>query len=418
MLWKLTKKQKEMSRLIDAHKNVLCIGQGRTGKSLLIVVKMFRDAIKHKNTNQAIFRNTLTSAVDGIWKITIKEVIDNFFPALRMMEGFKINETTHTITFPNGSMITIKGLDNTERVQKLLSTQWMRCFIDEAQLVNYEHFGMLMTRMPQPLDVDYKVSFVFAANWCPKSHWLKTFFEDGLNPETKAPHEQDIGVITSITQDNTTINAEEYLNTLNQAGDRRSRLACAGSGFYEEIEGALWEQSDIKRIEALDLKLYKDIVLAFDPAVSNTKSSDEHGIAICAKINGKYHVLNCFEIKKDVNLIAQDVCKLYHEYGCSKLLYEENNGGNWISSLIKNHDSKVLCHGIRANKGKLQRASPIAALYKNGLVFHCRHFKQLEDQMLTYTGNNGSDSPNALDALVHGLDYLSTGLKYADPNRI
>ena len=202
-LWRLTAKQHEMQSIIDAHKYSLCIGQGRSGKSLLIVTKMFRNAIQYPNTNQAIFRNTLASAVDGIWRITIKEVIKNFFPALPLMQGFKINESSHEITFPNGSRISVKGLDNTERVQKLLSTQWMCVFFDEAHLINYEHFGLLMTRMPQPMDVDYKVRVICAANWAPKTHWLKMFFEDGINPETKAPHGQEIAIITSTTQRNT-----------------------------------------------------------------------------------------------------------------------------------------------------------------------------------------------------------------------
>jgi predicted phage terminase large subunit-like protein len=409
MLWKLTEKQKEMSRIIEQNKMTLCIGQGRTGKTLLIVTKMFRDAIKYPNTNQAIFRNTLASAVDGIWKITVKEVIANFFPALPLMEGFKINETDHEITFPNGSRIVLKGLDNKERVQKILSTQWMQIFLDEAHLIQYEHVGLLLTRLPQPLDVDYKVRIICAANWCPNNHWLKTFFADGLNPETKTPHEQPIGIITSITQDNTTINAEEYLDTLNKAGDRRSRLMCAGNGFYNELDGAIWQISYILRKPRPDT--FDKIVLAFDPAVSNTSKSDEHGVCIAGskynkeKSQNEFYVLNCFEKKADMNDIAKEVIALYHQYGCQKLIYEENNGGKWIETLIKNHAKDVLTEGIRARVGKLLRAEPIAGLYCNGVVFHCGQFRQLEEQMLTFDGNG--DSPNALDALVYAIQFLN-----------
>jgi len=408
-LWSKTEKQKEMGRTIDAHKYTLCIGQGRSGKTLLILIEMFRNAIQYPNVNQAIFRNTLSSAVDGVWKITIKEVIEHFFPTLPMTPGFKMNESNHSITFPNGSRIIIKGLDNPERAQKLLSTQFMCVFFDECHLISYEHFGLLMTRMPQPLNVDYQVKIICAANWSPKTHWLKKFFQDGVNPENNSQHGQSTAMITSETSDNTTIDAAEYIETLNMAGDRRSRLACAGSGFYNEALGALWEQSDIKRASVEE---YEEVVLAFDPAVTNKKTSDEHGICIAGKKDDKYYVISCFEKKEDINSIAKEVCQLYHDYECSRLIYETNQGADWVEALIRNNDSMVFCEGVRAKKGKIIRAEPIAALYKNELVYHEKCFQELEEQMVTYTGSG--DSPNSLDALVYAIQYLSTGEKWVD----
>jgi PBSX family phage terminase large subunit len=415
MLWQLTDKQNEMQEIINEHKYTLCIGQGRSGKSLVIMVEMFRNAIKYPNTNQAVFRNTLAAVTDGIFKITIPEVIKNFFPALPMMEGFNINLTKNQITFPNGSTIVCKGLDNSEKVQKLLSTQFSCVFFDECHLIEYEHFGLLMTRMPQPLDVDYKVKVICAANWAPVTHWLKTFFEDGLNPETKAPHNQDVEIITSTTDDNTTINAEEYIQTLENAGDRRSRLACAGTGFYETIDGALWEQGDIKR-GALEIDEYDDIIIAFDPATTNSKTSDEHGVCIAGIKDDNYYVIECYEKKEDVNKIAEEVCKLYHQYQCSRLVIEVNNGGDFIPALVNTYDKEVYCESVRATRGKLLRAEPVASQYKNGLVYHEKEFRELESQMLTYSGKG--DSPNCMDALVWAITYLSQNNTWIDVNAI
>jgi predicted phage terminase large subunit-like protein len=369
---------------------------------------MFRFALKYPNTNQIIFRNTLSSAISGVWLITIPEVINNFFPALPLMDGFQINKSRYEITFPNGSIISLKGLDNTDRVQKLLSIELQQVFFDEAHLIDYEHFGIIMSRMPQKLNVPYKVKVILCANWCAKSHWLKKFFLDKINPETNTPHGLSAGLMSSVTADNKTIDAEEYRNTLMVGADRRTRLACAGDFFYDEMEGALWIQDDIQRSELPED--FDDIVLAFDPAVTNNKNSDEHGVCIAGKINEKIYIINCFEKQEDVNVIAREVCELYHSYECSKLIYENNQGGDFIEALIRNHDKTVYCESVRAKKGKLLRAESAAALYKNGLVYHTKHFSKLEEQMLTYIGTG--DSPNALDALVYSIKYLSENSSY------
>lgn len=415
-LWRLMPMQQELLLGIEENKYTLAIGSGRSGKTLAIVVHMFRRALKYPQTNQAIFRNTLSSAVDGVWKITIPEVIDNFFPVLRVMNGFKLNESTHDIVFPNGSRIMLKGLDNAQRVQKLLSTQFSTVFFDESHLIQYAHFGLLMTRMPQPLDADYKVQVITAANWAPNTHWLKTFFEDGLNPETRVPHEQSTGVITSTTGDNTTIDAAEYIDTLEKAGDRRSRLACAGNGFYDEVEGALWTLDDILREQALKYTEYDEIVVGWDPAVTAKASSDGHGICVAGRKGDKYHVLFSLDEILDVNDAAKRVCGLYHAMNASTVVVEVNNGGDFIPALLAKVDPRVHCDSIRATRGKITRAEPVAALYKAGKVAHTQRMKDLEDQMVTFAGQG--ESPNSLDAMVWALRYLSERVSYADPSAI
>jgi phage terminase large subunit-like protein len=415
-LWKKSPKQRDFADEIARNKYTLLIGAGRSGKSLLIVLEMFRFAIKYENTNQIIFRNTLSSAIVGIWNITIPEVIKNFFPALPLMDGFVINKSRHEIRFPNGSMISIKGLDNKDKVQKLLSIELQCVFFDESHLTEFEHFGLVMSRMPSKLNVPYENKVICAANWCPRTHWLKKFFLDKVNPETNAPHNLSVGMMTSVTADNLTIDAAEYTQSLLSGADRRTRLACAGTGFYDEAEGALWLQDDIKRKKALEIEKYDDIVVGYDPAVSNTKSSDGHGICIAGKKDGEYHVLYSWEKIMDVNDCAAEICRLYKEFNCSKVVVEVNCGGDFIPSLFAKIDASVYCEVVRATKGKILRAEPIAALYKNEKVFHAQHFQDLEEQMVTFNGFGAS--PNSLDALVWALTYLSSYTSFVDPDAI
>jgi len=61
--------------------------------------------------------------------------------------------------------------------------------------------------------------------------------------------------------------------------------------------------------------------------------------------------------------------------------------------------------GVRASRGKVARAEPVAALYEQGRVAHLRGLGALEDQMcrMTARGFDGKGSPDRVDALVWAL---------------
>ncbi len=65
---------------------------------------------------------------------------------------------------------------------------------------------------------------------------------------------------------------------------------------------------------------------------------------------------------------------------------------------------------MRASRGKITRAEPVAALYERGLVHHVGCFKSLEAQLRSYTGEAAEGSPDRLDALVWAISDLAQGL--------
>jgi len=63
---------------------------------------------------------------------------------------------------------------------------------------------------------------------------------------------------------------------------------------------------------------------------------------------------------------------------------------------------------VRASRGKVARAEPVAALYEQGRVAHLPGMDALEDQMcqMTGTGYQGAGSPDRVDALVWAITDL------------
>ena len=90
------------------------------------------------------------------------------------------------------------------------------------------------------------------------------------------------------------------------------------------------------------------------------------------------------------------------------IVAESNNGGDLVESNIRNLEPNINFKQVRATRGKILRAEPISALYEQGKVSHLQRFPELEEQMTSYTGTQGEESPDRLDALVWALTELSS----------
>ena len=164
------------------------------------------------------------------------------------------------------------------------------------------------------------------------------------------------------------------------------------------------------------------IVIGVDPAVTSASSSDLTGIVAAGIAKNQktgemeYYVLEDRSLRATPNEWAQAVIDLYMDYDADRVVGEVNNGGDLIESLLRRFDPTVSFMAVRATRGKILRAEPIAALYERGLVHHVGDFPQLEDEMCSFVGADGEKSPDRLDALVWALTELSGGVA-AEPEQ-
>lgn len=148
------------------------------------------------------------------------------------------------------------------------------------------------------------------------------------------------------------------------------------------------ELNNAKRSSNTTNKLtdYEKIVIAVDPAVSFSDKSDATGIIVAGKIDDMFYII---EEKTGVykpNEWAKIIGDLYNKYSASKIVYENNQGGLLVEQTIRNIVGNFcLIESVRATKGKILRAEPVAALYKQGKVIHNCKCPILEKELLTYT---------------------------------
>ena len=81
-----------------------------------------------------------------------------------------------------------------------------------------------------------------------------------------------------------------------------------------------------------------------------------------------------------------------------------------VGATLRMVDPNAAFTAVRASRGKMVRAEPVAALYDQGCVHHIGIFPQLEDQMANFTPDidraAAGYSPDRVDALVWAFSEL------------
>ena len=182
--------------------------------------------------------------------------------------------------------------------------------------------------------------------------------------------------------------------------------------ILEDVDGALWNMKliDEARLSEETERDLSQIIVAIDPAVTANDDSDETGIVVVGKDhNNEYYVLEDLSGRHTADKWGKIAVNAYYDWDADRIVAEVNNGGDLVERLIRNVDPNIPYRSVRATRGKIVRAEPIAALYEQRRVHHMGIYPELESQMCTYTGDTKT-SPDRLDALVWGLSELNKSL--------
>jgi phage terminase large subunit-like protein len=175
--------------------------------------------------------------------------------------------------------------------------------------------------------------------------------------------------------------------------------------------GVLFKENWIQRGVILPENCEK-IVVSVDPAMSNNGKSNEHGIIVAGKNGERGFVFADLSCVGTANHAASVAIEAFRTYNADYIVVEKNQGGMWLESVFKSLAPNIPVKLVTASRGKLTRAEPVAALYEQSKIFHCKEFVLLETQMRTFDpegeafkkGTN--KSPDRLDALVWAFTAL------------
>lgn len=173
------------------------------------------------------------------------------------------------------------------------------------------------------------------------------------------------------------------------------------------LEGNLFHRASIiaNRVNPKDVPGFITVREYVDPAFSDSEDADETGRIVMARgIDGCCYVLADLSERKAYDRIP--IGDSHATHGTTVVSIEQNLLGKRVLATVQAtlppHVSVV---GIKAVGTKAQRAEAVANLVDNHKVKFVGEFHDLETQLVTWRVTD-SDSPDRLDAFVHGVREL------------
>lgn len=380
-------------------------GRG-TGKTRTGAEDMAKYGVENAGVRCALIGPTFTDARDTMveGESGILAVLERY-GALRVVNGW--NRSLGELFLTNGSRYKCFSADEPERLR---GPQHHRIWADELGSWRYADawdqatFGLRLGRKPRAI-----------ITGTPRNTELirDLVKRDGT----------DVHVTRGATFDNEVNLAPSAMATFRRRyeGTRLGRQE-----LYAELlldtPGALVTMA---MIEAARVRYVPDagldhVVVAIDPAVTNTKDSDETGILVVGSLAEDLYALEDCSGKYSPDAWAREAINAYVEWQADALVYESNQGGDMVRQTIVTTWRAMRAAGllsdlpeprivaVHASRGKRARAEPIAALYEQGRYHHVGGLPKYEDQWTTWVpGIDAEDSPDRMDAGVWASTVLA-----------
>src|SRR6516165_2913768 len=136
-------------RLLEGSQRYCCLAGGtRSGKTFLIVRAIIMRALMAKASRHAILRFRANAARASIALDTLPNVMRLCFPDIAL----KQHRQDGFFELPNASRIWVGGLDDKERVEKILGQEYATIFLNEASQIPYSSALIAFTRLAQVVD--------------------------------------------------------------------------------------------------------------------------------------------------------------------------------------------------------------------------------------------------------------------------
>lgn len=414
--------------LAGPQQHTALIGGSRSGKTTLLVDRVLLRAVKAPGSRHGIFRLRGNAARASIGLDTLPKVAR----LRRTQWGGATMLTPHRqegyFSLPNGSEIWVAGLDDAERVEKILGMEFATLYFNECSQIPYGSVVMALTRLAQAVNCEdgrpLAPRAYYDLNPGGKGHWTYRAFIEHRDPETRKPMDAARAADFAHAYLNPTDNAKNlaagYLTQLVNLPERARRRFLDGV-YQDEIDGALWslEMLDACRCAEDEVPDLQRVVVAVDPSGhsgSNMSRSDMIGICAAGRgIDKSVYVLEDLTCAMSPEAWGRRAVEAYRRHKADCIVAEANFGGDMVRAIIHAVDRNVPVKMVTASRGKVVRAEPVAALYEENLRT-ARHvgdpakFRELEDELLLFStsGYQGDRSPNRADAAVWAITELMT----------
>lgn len=407
----LTDKQRELVHTAAGKaRHILAYGGSRSGKTFGFCYCVATRALKAPTSRHLICRLQNIDVRQSVLMDTWPTMMRKRYPGVKWTPHI----SDQYVTFDhNGAEVWFAGLDDKERVEKILGKEYVTIYPNETSQIAYETILTLRTRLAQRVSQSdgraLPLKMYYDLNPVGRGHWTYKEFVQLVRPENDQPLPEGTRAHVVINPLDNAINLPpEYLEELESLPERQRQRFYEGK-YLTEVPGTLWPISVIDASRVAKPPRLHRIVIAVDPSGGDGAGNDRQGIVAAGKgEDGRAYVLRDASVKLQPAGWANVVGKLYDELRADCIVAEVNYGGEMVRHTIRTGHKMARIEVRNASRGKHIRAEPVAALYEQGKVSHVGRFSALEEQMGMFTtdGYTGGDSPDRVDALVWALDEL------------
>jgi len=309
------------------------------------------------------------------------------------------HKTDMTYTLPNGTAVLMRSAVDVDETVRSVHAD--RVWFDEGAHISRHAINTTMGRMRTSKDPRVLIT---------------------TNPRKGAPiydmfvanPSDDTCLVSAKTSENPAISSTVLRILRQQYGPMLAAQELDGE--WVDLSGGLWTR-DMITVEPLPKPHgIISLIVAVDPPAGGSGGA-ECGIVVVAKdrhkrgwvlddASGRYGATEWPEAAVTVARSWEKQLRV-----APRIVAEKNQGGDMVQRMIRSVDKTIRYEDATAIKSKAGRASPIAMLYRLGLVSHAGEFHRLVDQMVGWSPNEKDEpdnqkSPDRMDALVWGLSKL------------
>lgn len=406
MIFEKTDKQKQAIDLLASQaKDIMLYGGSRSGKSAILTYAIFVRGCKEPSRH-LILRQNFNHAKRSVWMDTIPKIRRLAFPDLNV----KYNKTDHFAYLPNGSEIWIGGLDDKDRTEKILGTEYSTIWFNEVSQMNYASIQMAKTRLAEKNNLTKKA--YYDSNPAKKSHWSYWLFERQLDPIDEIPlkNPESYASLLMNPHDNIQNIDPDYLKLLESMPEEQRNRFLLGQ-YGDESEGQVYYA--FRRDEMVN----STIVYQGTRFISMDFNVNPMTALIFQYVDNKFH------IQDEVYLENSDTYKMAHELnkrGYSGLqVIPDSTGKNRKTSgqsdfqILEQNGFKIL---PTHNPFVTDRVNNVNRLLSSGRIIIDHKCKKLiNDLEKVVWKNNELDQSGANKMLTHISDCLGYACWKLDP---
>lgn len=259
-------------------------------------------------------------------------------------KGPTYNANDYKWTFPSGAVLQFGYMAQLGSEQRYKSSQFQFIGFDELTEFPWEQqYTYLFSRLRKAKGVhfgaapdgltlqDVPLRVRGATNpGGPGVVWVKNRFIDNDNGELKP-------FMPAKMTDNPGIDADQYRLSLAELTEVERQRLEDGNWDVMETPGALWRFDEITHIDEPISRAgnVEARIIGLDPSISEaTKKGDEAGIVMGSLQDGRLVIEADYSGRMHPDDWARTAVLKYHEYGCSRIVVEKNQGGEMCVSQL------------------------------------------------------------------------------------